>query len=136
MTRKEIWGDSFKKTVVPVLLALILFYAFKTIFTKDGVTNYFYVWICCGIPFGIRRMFVWLVPHGYDTGGTFGIIALNFIRHRRYLRDHCLKLHCRRSDRRRHSCMAACRRCMVCTADGLSAVQLSGKYIVKYNKSR
>ena len=75
MTRKEIWGDSFKKTVVPVLLALILFYAFKTIFTKDGVTNYFYVWICCGI----RRMFVWLVPHGYDTGGTFGIIALNFI---------------------------------------------------------
>ena len=61
MTRKEIWGDSFKKTVVPVLLALILFYAFKTIFTKDGVTNYFYVWICCGIPFGIRRMFVWLL---------------------------------------------------------------------------
>ena len=59
--------------------ALILFYAFKTIFTKDGVTNYFYVWFCCGIPFGIRRMFVWLVPHGYDTGGTFGIIALNFI---------------------------------------------------------
>lgn len=38
-----------------------------------------YVWLCCGIPFGIRRMFVWLVPHGYDTGGTFGIIALNFI---------------------------------------------------------
>ena len=79
MTRKEIWGDFFKKTVTPVLLALILFYTFKTIFTKDGVTNYFYVWLCCGIPFGIRRMFVWLVPHGYDTGGTFGIIALNFI---------------------------------------------------------
>ena len=39
MTRKEIWGDFFKKTVIPVLLALILFYTFKTIFTKDGVTT-------------------------------------------------------------------------------------------------
>ena len=79
MTRKEIWGDFFKKTVIPVLLALILFYTFKTIFTKDGVTNYFYVWLCCGIPFGIRRMFVWLIPRGFDLSGTVGVVALNFI---------------------------------------------------------
>lgn len=52
---------------------------FKNVFTEDGQTNYFYVWLCCGIPFGIRRMFVWLVPHGYDIAGTVGIIALNFI---------------------------------------------------------
>ena len=37
------------------------------------------VWLCCGIPFGIRRMFVWLVPHGYDIAETVGIVALNFI---------------------------------------------------------
>lgn len=30
-------------------------------------------------PFGIRRMFVWLVPHGYDIAGTVGIVAINFI---------------------------------------------------------
>ena len=24
-------------------------------------------------------MFVWLVPHGYDLGGSVGIIAVNFI---------------------------------------------------------
>lgn len=24
-------------------------------------------------------MFVWLVPHGYDLGGTLGIVALNFV---------------------------------------------------------
>lgn len=24
-------------------------------------------------------MFCWLVPHGYDLGGTVGIIAVNFI---------------------------------------------------------
>jgi len=79
MTRGEIWKDFFKKTVLTVLIAGVLFYWAALVFTKDGVTNYFYVWLCCGIPFGIRRMFVWLVPHVYDIAGTVGIIALNFI---------------------------------------------------------
>ncbi len=62
MTRGEIWKDFFKKTVLTVLIAGVLFYWAALVFTKDGVTNYFYVWLCCGIPFGIRRMFVWLIP--------------------------------------------------------------------------
>ena len=79
MTRGEIWKDFFKKTVLTVLIAGVLFYWAALVFTKDGATNYFYVWLCCGIPFGIRRMFVWLVPHGYDIAGTVGIVAINFI---------------------------------------------------------
>ena len=79
MTRGEIWKDFFKRTVLPAVIALFLFFMFKNVFTEVGQTNYFYVWLCCGIPFGIRRMFVWLVPHGYDIAGTVGIIALNFI---------------------------------------------------------
>lgn len=79
MTRKEIWGSFFKKTIVPVFSFLILFLIFKSIFTRNGETDYFYVWLCCGIPYGIRRMFLWIVPHGYDIGGTVGIVALNFI---------------------------------------------------------
>ena len=61
MTRGEIWKDFFKRTVLPAVIALFLFFMFKNVFTEDGQTNYFYVWLCCGIPFGIRRMFVWLV---------------------------------------------------------------------------
>ena len=79
MTRGEILKDFFKKTVLPVIIAWFLFSMFKNVFTEGGQTNYFYVWLCCGIPFGIRRMFVWLVPHGYDIAGTVGIVALNFI---------------------------------------------------------
>ena len=60
MTRGEIWKDFFKRTVLPAVIALFLFFMFKNVFTEDGQTNYFYVWLCCGIPFGIRRMFVWL----------------------------------------------------------------------------
>ena len=55
MTRGEIWKDFFKKTVLTVLIAGVLFYWAALVFTKDGATNYFYVWLCCGIPFGIRH---------------------------------------------------------------------------------
>lgn len=79
MTRGEIWKDFFKRTVLPVIIAWFLFSMFKNVFTNNGERNYFYIWLCCGIPFGIRRMFVWLVPHGYDLGGTLGIVALNFV---------------------------------------------------------
>lgn len=79
MTHGEIVKDFFKKTVLTVAIAVCLFFMFKNVFTENGQTNYFYIWLCCGIPFGIRRMFVWLVPHGYDIAGTVGIVALNFI---------------------------------------------------------
>ena len=31
------------------------------------------------IPFGIRRMFLWLVPHKYDLAGTLGVFALDVV---------------------------------------------------------
>ena len=68
MTRGEIWKDFFKKTVLTVLIAGVLFYWATLVFTKDGATNYFYVWLCCGIPFGIRRMFVWLEVDVFPSG--------------------------------------------------------------------
>ena len=52
MTRGEIWKDFLKHTVLTLVIALFLFLIFK---------------------------FVWLVPHGYDLGGSVGIIAVNFI---------------------------------------------------------
>ena len=61
MTRGEIWKDLLKHTVLPLIIALFLFLIFKSVFTKNGETEYFYVWLCCGI------------------GGSVGIIAVNFI---------------------------------------------------------
>ena len=79
MTRKEILKDFFKKTVLTVVVAYLLFTWGKILFLKDGQIEYFYVALFCGIPFGIRRMFVWLVPFGHDLAATVGIFALNFI---------------------------------------------------------
>ena len=79
MTRKEILIDFFKKTVLTVVIAYLLFTWGKILFSKGGQPDYFLIWIFCGIPFGIRRMWVWVVPFGHDLAATAGIIALDFI---------------------------------------------------------
>ena len=79
MTRKEIAKDFFMKVILPVFLAWFLFAMFKPVFTNDGVPDYFKVWLACGVPFGIWRLRVWLIPRGYDIGGTVGVWALNII---------------------------------------------------------
>ena len=79
MTRKEIAKDFFMKVILPVFLAWFLFSMFKPVFTNDGITDYFKVWIACGVPFGIWRLRVWLIPRGFDLGGTVGVWALNII---------------------------------------------------------
>lgn len=79
MTRNKIIKDFFKNTVLTVVIAAVLFGIFRTLFNGNDFGDYLMIWICCGVPFGIRRMFVWLVPHGHDLGATMGILALNVI---------------------------------------------------------
>lgn len=80
MTRAEILKEFFKKTVLTVVIAYLLFTWGKILFLKDGQIEYFYVALFCGIPFGIQRMFLWLIPSGRSSiSFTIGIIAVNFI---------------------------------------------------------
>jgi hypothetical protein len=79
MTRMDIVKDFLKKTILPVFLAWFLFAMFRSVFTNDGVTDYFKVWLACGVPFGIWRLRVWLIPRGFDLGGTVGVWAFNII---------------------------------------------------------
>ena len=68
-----------KEVLLPLLLALCLAALFKPVYMKDGVCDYFLLWLCVGFPFGVRRMCLWLVPYGYEISGTVGIFALNII---------------------------------------------------------
>ena len=40
MTRGEIWKDFLKHTVLTLVIALFLFLIFKSVFTKNGETEY------------------------------------------------------------------------------------------------
>ena len=62
MTRTEAIKEFFKKAVLPVAIAGLLYCIFKSACTKDGVTDYVWLFILCGLPFGIPRMFAGSCP--------------------------------------------------------------------------
>ena len=72
-------GIFLRNVVLPIAVAAILALLFKTIYMADGRVNYLLMWICIGFPFGIRRMFLWLVPHKFDLAGTVGVFVLNIL---------------------------------------------------------
>ena len=79
MTRKESLTAFTTKTLLPVAVAAILFFIFKSACTKDGITDYFMLWLLCGLPFGIHRMFLWIIPGGHSFGGSIAVFALNIL---------------------------------------------------------
>ena len=73
MTRFQITKDFIVKTVLPVLFAVLLYSMFINLCRVNGTVDYMKLFVLCGIPFGITRMFVF--PIG---GGTYGLAMLIF----------------------------------------------------------
>ncbi len=69
----------FVSVVLPVSIALVAALLFKAVYMRPEGINYLLMWICIGIPFGIHRMCLWLVPTKFDLAGTVGIIFLNVL---------------------------------------------------------
>lgn len=68
-----------KEVFLPHAFALCLAAFFKPIYMTDGICDYFLMWLLIGCPFGIRKMSLLLVPHGFGIGGTLGVLAVNII---------------------------------------------------------
>lgn len=79
MTRKEAVFQFFRKSIVPVSGAVLLVCIFKSACIKDGTVDYLWLWILCGLPFGLHRMWLWFVPGGSSLGGGVALFVLNFI---------------------------------------------------------
>src|SRR5574344_977164 len=65
--------------LLPIAIALVAALLFKAVYMKPEGINYLLMLICIGIPFGIHRMCVWLVPTKFDLAGTIGVMAVNII---------------------------------------------------------
>ena len=78
-TRTEAVKEFFKKAVLPVAIAGLLYCIFKSACMRDEELDLLRLWILCGLPFGIHRMCVWIVPGGGSLGGGAALFALNFI---------------------------------------------------------
>lgn len=68
MTRANILTTFVKKSVCPVLLAVFLYNLFFQLAVQYGTVNYMYLLMLCGIPFGIRFMF--MLPMFFGNLGT------------------------------------------------------------------
>ena len=79
MTRKEVLYLFFRKSVIPVVSVALLVCIFKSACMKDGAVDYLWLWILCGLPFGLHWMWLWFVQDGGSMGGGTALFALNFI---------------------------------------------------------
>lgn len=79
MTRSEAIKDFFKKVVLPAAIAGLLYCIFKSACMRNRELDLLWLWILCGLPFGLHRMCVWIVPGGGSLGGSIVLFALNFI---------------------------------------------------------
>jgi hypothetical protein len=79
VTRGEALKDFCIKSILPVTVAMLLFCIFKSACTKDGITDYVWLWILCGLPFGLHRMCLWVIPGGRSFGGSIALFVFNFI---------------------------------------------------------
>jgi len=69
------------KSVTGVMIynAELVHCIFKSACVKNGELDYVWLWILCGLPFGLHRMCLWIVPGGGSLGGGIALFALNFI---------------------------------------------------------
>ncbi len=77
MIKRMIFRDFFINSILPVLLAWILYNMFNHICVIDGKMDYFRLWILCGIPFGIGKMF--MLQIGGDLGRGIAVFLMNFV---------------------------------------------------------
>ena len=68
-----------KKVAVPGGGAGVLAAVFYPLCMENGQCDYLKLWMFVGIPYGIHRMFLWVIPKGFDIGGTVGVLMLNLL---------------------------------------------------------
>mgnify|MGYP000025463040 CR=1 FL=1 len=74
---KEIW----KKVIWLVMAVLFLAMVFRPLCMAEGCIDYWKLLFLMGIPFGVQKMFVWLIPRRLRYLGEISwvYLALNLL---------------------------------------------------------
>lgn len=67
------------KVMLPLIAVSLMLITCYPMCQKADEFDYFLYWILVGFPFGIRKMFVLLLPKNFGIAGSMGVLALNFI---------------------------------------------------------
>ena len=79
MTRGDTIRQFLMKSLLPATAALLLVCIFKSACTQNGTLDYVRLWILCGLPFGLHRMCLWIIPGSRSFGGNIATFTVNFI---------------------------------------------------------
>ena len=71
--------DVIKKSILPLEFMLFWFWMVSTIMKVSGQTDLFWWIFLSGLPFGIHKMRLILIPKGMDITATLGMAALSVI---------------------------------------------------------
>lgn len=71
--------ELMKQVVFPIVAVVVLIALFYPLSLDNGECDYLKLWLLVGIPFGVHRMFFWIIPKGFDIGGTVGVIVFNLL---------------------------------------------------------
>ncbi len=68
-----------KKAVLSIVTTIFLTMLFYPVCVENGVCDFWKLWVLIGVPFGIHRMCFWVIPKGFDLGGTVGMFVFNLL---------------------------------------------------------
>ena len=77
--RKMTIEDVIKKTFLPLSFMVFWFWMIEIIMKVSGQTDWFSWIFLAGLPFGIHKMRLILIPKGMDTTAILGMAALSVI---------------------------------------------------------
>lgn len=78
-TKEMTIEDVIKKSILPLAFMVFWFWMTKTIMKVSGQTDWFWWIFIAGLPFGIHKMRLILIPRGMDTTATLGMATLSVI---------------------------------------------------------
>ena len=67
-----------KRLLTVIAAVLLIAFLFRPVYMTETGCNWLLLWVCIGIPFGLRRLFL-LLPRGYDLGGTIGLFVFGIL---------------------------------------------------------
>lgn len=67
------------KTILPVGAVVLLFFLLRPLCMEQGMFDWRKWLLFAGVPFGVGKMFFWMVPRGTGIGETIGILVFNLL---------------------------------------------------------
>lgn len=67
------------KTILPVGTVALLFFLLQPLCVEQGIFDWRKWLLLAGIPFGVQKMFFWIIPKGIGIGETVGILVFNLL---------------------------------------------------------